>query len=32
MIDLVRSSAAFMLFLAGFYLMVVLTQLKRGKD
>lgn len=32
MIDLVRSSAAFMLFLAGFSLVVALTQLKRGKD
>lgn len=32
MVDLARSSAAFILFLAGFYLIVVLNQLKRGKD
>jgi hypothetical protein len=32
MIDLVRSNAAFILFLAGFSLIVVLTQLNRGKD
>lgn len=32
MIDLVRSSAAFMLCLAGFSLMVGFTQLKREKD
>lgn len=32
MVDLARSSTVFILFLAGFYLIVVLTQLKRGKD
>ena len=32
MIDLARSSAVFMLYLAGFSLIVVLTQLKQGKD
>jgi hypothetical protein len=32
MIDLARSSATFILFLAGFYLIVVLTQLNREKD
>lgn len=32
MVDLARSSATFILFLASFYLIVVLTQLKRRKD
>jgi hypothetical protein len=32
MIDLARSSAMFILFLAGSYLIVVLTQLNREKD
>lgn len=32
MIDLVRSSAIFILFLAGFSLIIILTQFNRGKD